>query len=332
MRRKILVAGATGKQGHSLIRALLNPTTADSENQYHIYALTRKASSPSAQHIAAENEVTVVEGDLDIPETITKIFEQAKPDGGIWGVYSVLAFPGLGASADGEERQGKMLADIALEYGVSAYIYSSARRAGPKYENDLKLSGLAKARIEQHCMSLGEKGLPWTIIRPVIFMENFDGFIGSITFSVLKTGLKPDTEVALISSEDIGNVAAGVFRNHEQYIHKTPVLSSEFSTISQMEESYKRAMGRSIPAVPKVFAWLITKANRGAQDLLKDLELSHTARMSGDYSELDEEIKTANSAYPMKTYHDWLLREKEPKAANGEWNKVSIGKLLTGRV
>jgi len=43
-------------------------------------------------------------------------------------------------------------------------------------------------------------------------MENLNGFIGSIGVSVLKTGLKPDTTIGLIASEDIGNVAAAVFK------------------------------------------------------------------------------------------------------------------------
>lgn len=65
-------------------------------------------------------------------------------------------------------------------------------------------------------------------------MENFGGFIGCITAAVLKAGLNPDTENAYIvrpllkyddtyntpssaadfekASEDIGNIAAAVFR------------------------------------------------------------------------------------------------------------------------
>ena len=45
-----------------------------------------------------------------------------------------------------------------------AYVYSSAARAGPKYEDELKLSGQAKASIEQHCQFLGDRGLPWTYV------------------------------------------------------------------------------------------------------------------------------------------------------------------------
>src|ERR1700730_816904 len=106
-RRNILVTGATGKQGTALIQALTRPSSPDDTHQYHIYALTRKASSSNAQGLSKDKDVTVVEGDLDVPESISKIFEDAKGNGGIWGVYAVLAYPGLGAPADGEERQGK---------------------------------------------------------------------------------------------------------------------------------------------------------------------------------------------------------------------------------
>jgi hypothetical protein len=41
-----------------------------------------------------------------------KIFEDAKREhGGVWRVFYVLAFPGLGANADGEEKQGKVRQD-----------------------------------------------------------------------------------------------------------------------------------------------------------------------------------------------------------------------------
>lgn len=54
-----------------------------------------------------------------------------------------------------------MLADFAHQFGVRAFVYSSAMRAGPKYDDELTLSGRAKANIENYCKKLGEKGLPW---------------------------------------------------------------------------------------------------------------------------------------------------------------------------
>lgn len=107
MSKLILVAGATGKQGRALIKSL-QPTSDSDDIPFQVLALTRSASSSGAQRLAQERHVQVVEGDIDSPESIRKVYEDAKGSGGIWGVFCVLAYPGLGANADGEERQGKV--------------------------------------------------------------------------------------------------------------------------------------------------------------------------------------------------------------------------------
>jgi uncharacterized protein YbjT (DUF2867 family) len=165
-RRNILVTGATGKQGTALIQALLHPIAPNTDHQFHIYALTRSTSNPRSAHLLSSNpatNITLVEGDLDVPSSISAIFEDAKNSGGggIWGVFAVLAYPGLGADADGEERQGRLLADLALRYGVEVFVYSSAARPGPKYEPQLTLSQAAKRDVEVYCKELGQKGLNW---------------------------------------------------------------------------------------------------------------------------------------------------------------------------
>lgn len=169
MRRNILVTGATGKQGQALIRALLHPSSSSlapasasdppPEHTYHIYALTRNASSPAAQHLLSSANtntrthlLTLVEGDLDDAASIRQIFETAKHQNGenqgIWGVFAVLAFPGLGVEADGEERQGRLMVDLAVEFGVRCFVYSSAMRSGPRYEDQMRLSGKAKREVD----------------------------------------------------------------------------------------------------------------------------------------------------------------------------------------
>ncbi|KAK0100781.1 hypothetical protein ONS95_007230 [Cadophora gregata] len=345
MHRNIIVAGATGKQGQALIRALLHPSpeanTASSEHTYHIYALTRNISSPAAKGLVErEQNVTVIEGDLDVPDSIRKVFQKAKQDDvdgqgqgqGIWGVFAVLAFPGLGTEADGEERQGKLLADLALEYGVQCFVYSSAMRSGPKYEDEMKLSSKAKGNVEKYCRVLGEQGLAWTILRPGFFMENFNGFIGSITTSVLRVGLQADTKNGLIATDDIGNVAAAVFRDPEKFRSQTLAVIAEYATISEMDESHRRAKGTSMSAIPRVFGWLLLKLNKATQGLIQDIERSHHARISGEYPECEKELELARSAAKMKSYEEWLVQGRDAEGNSENWNKVSVGKLVTGKL
>jgi len=327
-----------------LIRSLLHPPPSlappELGTQYHIYALTRHISSQAVRNLATEGEnVTLVEGDLNSPASIRKIFENAKEseNGGIWGVYVVLQYPGLGANADGEEAQGKMVADLALEYGVKAFVYSSACRAGPAYESEAKLSWKAKRNVELHCKTLGEKGLPWTIIRPGFFMENLEGFLGSISTAVLRIALEEEGTLGLIGSEDVGSVAAGILMYPETFRNKVVVAVSEFSTISQLEQSYQRALGKPIPAIPYAAAKALIKINKGTQGLIFDLRTCSKARKEGEYLELEEEVKAANDAFKMRTYEEWLVvrDQTEKGVVNTEgkgWNGLSLGKLLTGRV
>ncbi|KAJ9306551.1 hypothetical protein DTO217A2_3903 [Paecilomyces variotii] len=358
--RTILITGATGQQGQALIAALRPPNhnnnnndnpnpatepTASSEEaaliietsesviEYRVLALTRNKNSDAAKRLAGEKHVRVVEGDLNRRESIKNVFEDAKKDDGIWGVFAVMAYPGLNRDAEGEERQGKILADLALEYNVSAYIYSSALRAGPKYDDQERLSGRAKANIERHVQALGENGLPWAIIRPGFFMENFSGLIGRITAGVLRQGLRPETKIRLIAKDDIGKVAASVFKNFPEFKNSILSLVSESLSISEIEKIHERATCRPLPSIPWPFAWFILAINSGARCLIEKLDNDHAVQARGEYAELDAEIERAKKAYPdMKRFGEWAKQQDGGEAGQGGWNQVSLWKLLMGQL
>jgi NAD(P)-dependent dehydrogenase (short-subunit alcohol dehydrogenase family) len=82
--RAVLITGATGKQGGSVVNALLK---ANSDLQ--ILALTRNAQSASAQRLAQKSpKIELITGDLD---AIEEAFRTAKAATQlpIWGVFSV---------------------------------------------------------------------------------------------------------------------------------------------------------------------------------------------------------------------------------------------------
>jgi uncharacterized protein YbjT (DUF2867 family) len=115
--KTILIAGATGRQGRAVISSLLSTDAAI--QRYRILAVTRntasdasKALSSLSSELESGSQLSLIKGDLDDPTSIRKIFEEA--EGGIWGVFAVLAFPGLGANADGEEKQGIVSDDKCL--------------------------------------------------------------------------------------------------------------------------------------------------------------------------------------------------------------------------
>ncbi|KAJ6537825.1 hypothetical protein B0H19DRAFT_1180988 [Mycena capillaripes] len=339
-KRNIFVTGASGHQGRAFIQALQEssnqPDVGPEEANFHVLALTRTPSSPAAQSIVGTHPgfVTLVQGDLDSIQAVRKIFEDAKVEsGGIWGVFCVLAFPGLGANADGEEQQGKIVADIALEYRVSAFVFSSTERGGEYYDEHTHLDTRAKINIERHIRALGEKGLPWTILRPGWFMENYDGLLGSIAVGVLKHGLKPTTTNRMVAVKDIGYVAAAVIRDPTKYASQILIVSGEVTTMSEQEESYKKATGKRLPSIPKALARVVIALNAHTKELLADLERKHEARETGKCPEVVEQTAAAKMAHPaMLTLHGWAKQRGAVTAAEKKnWNKLSVVSILTGR-
>ncbi|KIP07744.1 hypothetical protein PHLGIDRAFT_70511 [Phlebiopsis gigantea 11061_1 CR5-6] len=263
-RRTILVVGATGKQGGAFIRA---GVSASGEHDFHFLAVTRDPKSHSAQALVKLGDrVAVVTADVNDEQTVRKVFEDAKAEGGgVWGVYVALAFPGLGADASGEERQGKMMADLAHEYSVKHLIYSSASRRHESLDDTATLSGLAKVRIERHIKSLPD--LSWTILQPTFFMENFEGYLGKIATSVLRVGQKKDTKIQLIAAEDIGRVGFAVMQSPETYNGKTVTVIGDALTMDELQEAYKRGAGKAMPSVANIFARGIIAMNTHTREV-----------------------------------------------------------------
>lgn len=86
MSRTVLITGATGKQGGSVVAALLG-----AEANFEILAVTRDASSSKAQNLQKQSpKIKVVQGNLDEPECI---FTHAKKvtSEPFWGVFSIQA-------------------------------------------------------------------------------------------------------------------------------------------------------------------------------------------------------------------------------------------------
>lgn len=329
--KTILVLGATGKQGASLVAAL-RPADADADAQeFQLLALTRSPTSPAARRLASQPHVKVVEANLDAPASLRKVFDDAGGRGSIWGVFVVLAFPGLGANADGEERQGILVADLALEYGVSAFIFSSVERGGESYDDKLTLDRAAKVKIERHVRSLGEQGLGWTILRPAFFMENFDGTIGSVTATVLRCGLKPTTKLQLIAADDIGRVAAAVFKSPDANASKILVLTGDILTASEQDAAYVRATGKHLPSVPTFLGKTLLAINGATKGLIADIERVHQMRLD-DPSGYDAHLADARAAYPSFTsFEEWAKARRRSTKRDKSWNGVTAAKLATGR-
>ena len=171
MSKTILVTGATGKQGGGVIDALL----AQGADKWEILAVTRTASSGSAQKLASKSpSIKLVEGNLD---DVPSLFQAAlqKTTQPIWGVYSVQVSQGKGVTHEGEIAQGKALIDESLKVGVKHFVYSSVDRGGDEvsWEVETPIPHFqSKYHLERYLRDQASgTDMGWTILRPVAFMD-----------------------------------------------------------------------------------------------------------------------------------------------------------------
>jgi uncharacterized protein YbjT (DUF2867 family) len=157
---------------------------------------------------------------------------------GAYGVFSVQN--PLEAGIEGEIRQGKALADAAKVAGVNHFVYSSVGSAHrgtgiPHFES--------KWEIEEH---LRGTGLPYTILRPVFFMQNWEMMRDQILAGTLAQPLDPDRPLQQISTEDIGVFAAMAFDDPERWIGREMDIAGDELTMVQTAQTFGRVIGRKV--------------------------------------------------------------------------------------
>lgn len=115
------------------------------------------------QRVAATG-ATLVEGDMADDLTLITSLDR------VYGVFSVQP-PNWQPSAEvdaAEAAIGKRVADAALRAGVRHFVYSSVLAA----DSQSAFRPEAKGAVEAHIRA---SGLPFTILRPAGFMENYVG-------------------------------------------------------------------------------------------------------------------------------------------------------------
>jgi uncharacterized protein YbjT (DUF2867 family) len=222
----VLVTGATGRQGGSVIRHMLS-------KGWRLRALTRDSNSRAAQELLRKG-IEVVQGDLENPATLEPATH------GVYGIYSVQDFWAVGAKR--EVNQGKNLADAGKKAGVEHFVYSSVGGAE-------RSSGIdhweSKREIEKHIRKLG---LPATMLRPAAFMENY--YMDQVEIGILKGKLldpiRADKTYQTIATDDIGAFAALAFERPKDFVGMELEIAGSELTNPQAAKVFSRVLGKEV--------------------------------------------------------------------------------------
>ncbi|GLY93865.1 NmrA/HSCARG family protein [Actinoplanes sp. NBRC 103695] len=217
----IAVFGGTGKQGGSVIDALLSRGA-------HVRALVRSPESDRARALAGRG-VELARVEIDDATSLSAALRGAE-------AFFLMTTPAghTLADAEGETRQGVALVDAAVAAAVPHVVFSSVggaeRDSGvPHFES--------KRRVEEHLERSGPRA---TIVRPVAFMENFAFLAPTVEDGVLvlRMPLPDHIPLQLIAVRDIGRISAAFLLDAAKAPDGAVEIAGDERTGSQMAAAF----------------------------------------------------------------------------------------------
>jgi uncharacterized protein YbjT (DUF2867 family) len=274
--RRILVTGATGQQGGTLAKLLL-------QKNHKVYALVRNIQSPAAQELKKEG-ANLVKGDLNNLDSL----EQA-----VNGVDSIFLMGSpLEDGIEGETRRGKLMADIAKEKNVKYLVYSSVANADrntgiPHFES--------KYKVEQHIQNLG---IPYTIIGPTFFMENLLTYLKpGLEQGQLALPLSPSSILQQSAVQNIAEFSALVLEHSKTFLDKRIDIASDEVTGEQATKVLSNELGRKIRYVHIP----LDRVREGNEDMARMFEWYEKVGTGIDIPSLRQEYPQVN----WLSFEDW---------------------------
>jgi uncharacterized protein YbjT (DUF2867 family) len=239
---KVLVLNATGKVGRNVCRALLDAG-------FEVYGTTR-----SLKNSLAAQGITPVLCNYTLREDLDRAFKQTAAQ----KVFVITDyFKAAKSNADLEYKQGRNAIDAAKAAGVDHLIFMSV--ADAEFFNEHVKHLKAKVALEKY---LRESGVPYSILRPCAFFENFDD---PANWNPLKKGVVKflsEKNCKYCATYDIGRAAAIQFKNPTTWLGKTLDVIGWEGNLSQVADALSRVSGIPVKAklaMPKFFRKLFLK-------------------------------------------------------------------------
>ncbi|KZO94750.1 NAD(P)-binding protein [Calocera viscosa TUFC12733] len=201
----VVVLGATGTQGSSVINALLR------NDAYVIRAVTRQSNTPAAKALT-DKGIEVVHGTPTDKESLIKAFEHAYAVFGVTVPYT----------QDNEEVQGRNIVDAAKAAKVSLLVWSSLPSATEtshgSYTNIYHFD--QKNAVDKYIAMAGQ---PAVILHTGSFAENLLNFhqlkpdlADPNKWNAVYPVLRPETKVAGVwIGGDLGNIVVAAIDHWE---------------------------------------------------------------------------------------------------------------------
>ncbi|TVY35698.1 NmrA-like family domain-containing protein [Lachnellula occidentalis] len=304
-KKLLVVFGATGNQGGSVISSILNdPTTAA---QFEIVGVTRDPSKPAAVALAARGVKPVKANDK---ESLRLVVRNA------YAVFAVTNWQEV-MNKEREIQQGKNIADVAKEFNVQHLIWSSlpnvSKISNNKYTKVLHFD--SKAVVEEYIRSLG---IPATFLHLGIFMNFLLSNIiptseGAKSYN-LAFPFPASTKIPLISvNKDTGAYVKHILLNRETFLGRQVSAGENEYTMSEIV-SILRNVGDVDISLPANYTEDDFKRRLAAvgvpgffqEDLAENMKYIHEFGFFGG-RKLDNDILPE----PLETFEEFVAKSPE---------------------
>lgn len=210
----VLVIGGAGSLGEAAVNGLL-------EAGRPVRVLLDQ-QGPGASRSPLPAEAEVVRGSLDDRGDLDRVL------GGIEALFVVLDQTDAGPS--GRLRRGRAIGDAARQAGVRQIVYSG----GTGSDHHLIACDQSQAIVD-HLRTLE---LDLTVLRPVTMMEEIPWYWLSLMGreATLATPYEPGSRLALVSSDDVGGMAARAIAAPAQFAGTTLEVAGDKASMAEVGE------------------------------------------------------------------------------------------------
>jgi uncharacterized protein YbjT (DUF2867 family) len=287
----VVVFGATGAQGSSVIEHLLKAGT------FSLRAVTRDTSSAKAKALEARG-VTLVAADVSKPDTYAAAFA------GAFGAFVVTNF--WDASSMGKElEQGKALAEAAKKAGVQQFVYSGLPNV--EAESGGKIKGVPhftqKAQAFDYIKTLGFKFT--TSVGASFYYQNFAAFFppkkddaGVYVYTMPAT-----SNITAFDVSDIGGTVASVFAQPARWNNQYLPSAGDHLSPQEYVDLIAEATGKKTKVVLVPTEQFAKFGFPGAEELAEMFQWFNDYTYHGHLAQREESVR----AFPaIKSFKEYL--------------------------
>ncbi|KAK2735195.1 hypothetical protein FQN57_001335 [Myotisia sp. PD_48] len=310
----LVVIGATGKQGGSVVNSILGDKKAAS--RFSIRAVTRNLSKPAAQALTKRG-IKCVKADLNDKASLVAAFN------GAYAVFGVTDFWET-RNREMEIQQGHNLADAAKETNIKHLVWSSmpdaTKLSGGKYLNVVTFD--TKANVERYIRQLG---LPASFFLAGFYMSNIpnqmlNNATGVYNFSL---AMPTNTPIPMFdAARDTGKFVKAMLLKEEKVRGKQIIGATYYHTPQQIIADFQAAKprdgkgGRAVQLTAKEYEDVLASKGAAVHAAARK-ELAETMQLISEFgyyggTSLAESHSILDE--PLTTWKQFV--EKEPSWAH----------------